>query len=95
MIIISIKKNHPITPKQVVNVYDLGYFGVEKDFPEQLSSLPYKKKRNQDELSQEEKEYNKIHSKKRIVIEHVYLQYPYGITGVFSNAATVTGLDKK
>ncbi|MER5174307.1 MAG: transposase family protein, partial [Candidatus Nitrosocosmicus sp.] len=30
----------------------------------------YKKKRNQEELSQEEKEYNKIHSKKRIVIEH-------------------------
>ena len=44
---------------------------VEKDFPEQLSALPYKKKRNQEELSQEEKEYNKIHSKKkRIVIEH-------------------------
>jgi hypothetical protein len=58
-------------PKDVVNVYDLGYLGVEKDFPaEQLSSLPYKKKRNQKELSEEEKEYNKIHSKKRIVIEH-------------------------
>ncbi len=24
-------------PKQVVNVIDLGYLGVEKDFPEQLS----------------------------------------------------------
>ncbi|MER5175924.1 MAG: hypothetical protein ABJB76_04180 [Candidatus Nitrosocosmicus sp.] len=43
---------------------DLGYLGVEKDFPEQLSSIPHKKKRNQN-LSQEEKEYNKIHSKKR------------------------------
>ncbi len=32
------KKNHPIIPKQVVNVIDLGYLGVEKDFPEQLSS---------------------------------------------------------
>ena len=63
------KKNHPVTPKDVENVYDLGYLGVEKDFPEQLSSLPFKKKRNQ-ELSQEEKEYNKNHSKKRIVIEH-------------------------
>ncbi|MER5174492.1 MAG: transposase family protein, partial [Candidatus Nitrosocosmicus sp.] len=30
----------------------------------------YKKKRNQKDLSQEEKEYNRIHSKKRIVIEH-------------------------
>ena len=43
------KKNHPVTPsKQVVNVVDLGYLGVEKDFPEQLSALPYKKKRNQE-----------------------------------------------
>ena len=41
------KKNHPVTPKQVVNVVDLGYLGIEKDFPEQLSALPYKKKRNQ------------------------------------------------
>jgi hypothetical protein len=63
------KKNRPITPKQVVNVVDLGYLGVEKDYPEQLSALPYKKKRNY-ELSQEEKEYNKNHSKKRIVIEY-------------------------
>jgi hypothetical protein len=46
-------------------VIDLGYIGVEKDFPEQLlSALPYKKKRNY-EMSQEEKEYNKIHSNKR------------------------------
>ncbi len=63
------KKNHPIIPKDVLNMYDLGYLGIEKDFPEQLSALPYKKKKNQ-ELSQEEKDYNKIHSTKRIVIEH-------------------------
>ena len=64
------KKNHPIVPNQVINVLDLGYLGIEKDFPEQLSALPYKKKRNQQELSEEEKEYNKFHSRKRIVIEH-------------------------
>jgi hypothetical protein len=63
------KNNHSIIPDQVVNVFDLGYLGVEKDFPEQLSALPYKKKINQS-LSEEEKEYNKFHSKKRIVIEH-------------------------
>jgi len=63
------KKNHPVIPKQVVNVVDLGYLGIETDFPEQLSALPYKK-RYQEDISQEEKEYNKIHSKKRIVIEH-------------------------
>ncbi len=49
------KKNHSIIPKQVVTVVDLGYLGVEKDFPEQLSALPDRKKRNQD-LSHEEKE---------------------------------------
>ncbi len=63
------KNNHPFTPKQVVNVIDLAYLSVETDFPEQLSALPYKRKRNC-ELSAEEKGYNKIHSKKRIVIEH-------------------------
>ncbi len=41
------KKNHPIIPKDVLNMYDLGYLGVEKDFPEQISALPYKKKKNQ------------------------------------------------
>ena len=63
------KNNRPVTPKQVVNVIDLGYLGVEKDFPEQLSALPHKKKKNQD-LSQEEIESNKNHSKKRIIVEH-------------------------
>ncbi len=66
------KNHHPATPKQVVSVFDLGYLGIEKDFPRQLSALPYKKKRNQQELSAEqEKEYNQYHSKKRIVIESI------------------------
>ena len=29
----SYKKNHSVTPKQVVNVVGLGYLGIEKDFP--------------------------------------------------------------
>ena len=62
------KENHPITPKDVLNVFDLGYLGVEKDFPEQMSSIPIRKKRQQ-HLSQEERERNKSHSIKRIVIE--------------------------
>ncbi len=65
------KNNHPITPKKVVNIFDLGYLGVEKDFPEQLLSIPNRKKRNL-ERTQQEKEYNKNHSKKRIVIEHTF-----------------------
>ena len=63
------KKNHPVTSKDVVNVFELGHLGVEKDCPEQLSSLPKRKKRNLD-LSKEEREYNKDIAKKRIVIEH-------------------------
>ena len=64
------KNNHPVTPKQVVNIFDLGYLGIEKDFPAQLSSIPNRKKRNMQQLSDDHKEYNKSHAKKRIVIEH-------------------------
>ena len=36
-----IKRTILLLHKQVVNVFDLvGYLGVEKDFPEQKSSLP-------------------------------------------------------
>ncbi len=80
------KKNHPVTPKQIVSVFDLGYLGVGKDYPEQLSSLPYKKKKDQ-ELSAEEKECNKSHSKKRMVIEHTICRMKkYRIMGdIFRN----------
>ncbi len=74
MIMIFIKKNYPVIPNKVVNVFDLGYLGVEKDYPKQTSSIPNRKKRNQQKLSQEETEYNKNHSKKRIVIEHTICQ---------------------
>jgi hypothetical protein len=64
------KKNHPDIPKEVVSMFDLGFLGVQKDFPEQKSCLPIKRKKNQT-LTEVEEEYNKNHSKrKRIVIEH-------------------------
>ena len=63
------KKNHPVTPKQVVSVFDLGYLGVEKDFPEQISSLPNKKKRSQ-ELSVEQEAYNNHGQAKKRIIWH-------------------------
>jgi hypothetical protein len=50
-------------------MFDLGFLGVEKDFPGQLSSLPIKKEKGR-ELTTEEREYNRNHSAKRIVIEH-------------------------
>jgi hypothetical protein len=64
------KEYRPATPNQVVNVFDLGYLGIENDFPEQKSSLPFRKKRNLDLSEEEEREYNKDHAKRRIVIEH-------------------------
>ncbi len=66
------KKNHPVTPsKQVVNVFDLGYLEVEKDFPEQLSSRYHIKEKKPTRAVPRRKRENRIHSnKKRIVIEH-------------------------
>ena len=63
------KEDQPQTPSQVENVVDLGYLGCEKDFSTVKYSLPIKKKRNM-ELTEEEKEYNKNHSRQRVIIEH-------------------------
>ncbi len=63
------KSNRPMTPKDVENVFDLGFLGVEKDFPEQKSSLPFKKNKGKP-LPVEEKEYNRIHARARVLIEH-------------------------
>jgi hypothetical protein len=64
------KKNHPDIPKDVMDMYDLGFLGVENDFSaaEQKSSLPIKKEKGC-ELTTGEKEFNRSHSRKRIVIE--------------------------
>jgi hypothetical protein len=50
------KGSHPCTPKQVVNVLDLGYLGVEKDFPEQLYLYYYPKGKEINELSNEKEQ---------------------------------------
>jgi len=63
------KKNHAGIPKEVVSMFDLGFLGVEKDYPEQKSSLPVKKEKDC-ELTLQEKGHNKNHSRKWIVIEH-------------------------
>ena len=64
------KKNYPVIPKDVISMYDLGFLGVEKDFPKQKSSLSIKKEKGYEHTVQQ-KEYNHNHSKGRIVIEHV------------------------
>ena len=75
------KHNHPITPVQVENVFDLGYMGVQNDFPTVKSVLPVKKKKNSN-LSNEERTYNRKHSELRIIVEHAICRIKkFGIMG--------------
>lgn len=64
-----LKIKHPVLSEELMVFYDLGYLGVEKDFPKQISILPYKKKKGK-ELTISQKEWNKIQSKIRIKVEH-------------------------
>ena len=64
------KNKHPTTPLQVKSVLDLGYLGVQNDFPTVKSVLPFRKKRKKGELSNEEKKHNRKHSKLRVIVEH-------------------------
>lgn len=57
------KRNHPVTPSQVDNIVDLGYLGIEKDYPTIKSVLPIRKKKNT-LLSNDDVRYNKNHSSK-------------------------------
>ena len=77
------KNNHPITPIQVENVFDLGYMGVKNDFPTVKSVLPFRKKRKKSELSNKEKKYNRKHSKLRVIVEHTISRIKkFGIMGI-------------
>ena len=76
------KNNHPITPIQVENVFDLGYMGVKNDFPTVKSVLPFRKNRKKGELSNEEKKHNRKHSKLRVIVEHTVSRIKkFGIMG--------------
>ena len=83
------KHNHPVTPLQVENIFDLGYLGVEKDFPTVKSVLPIRKRRN-NMLSYEETTYNKKHSQLMTIIEHtICRRKKFGIMGTrFRNKVT-------
>jgi hypothetical protein len=65
--------NHPITPIQVENVFDLGYMEVQNDYHTVKSVLPVKKKKN-NHLLKEEKIHNKNQSQLRIIVEHTYAE---------------------
>ena len=75
------KDEHPVTPSQVKNYFDLGYHGIENDFPDLKAVLPIKKKRNI-ELTKKEKRYNKRHSRQRVIVEHTICRIKkFGIMG--------------
>ena len=76
------KNKHPTTtPPQVENILDLGYMGVQNDYPTVKSVLPFRKKRKS-ELSDEEKRHNRKHSKLRIIVEHTVSRIKkFGIMG--------------
>jgi hypothetical protein len=80
------KNNHPITPIQVENVFDLGYLGVQNDFPTVKSVLPVRKKKNV-VLSGEETIFNRKHSQLRMIVEHTICKIKkFGImSGKFRN----------
>ena len=65
----SYKKNHPVTPKEVINVFDLGYLGVEKDFPDKISSIQNRKEKPK-RVGQGGKRVQPESLRKRIVMEH-------------------------
>lgn len=56
-----------LNEKKIGGKLDSGYQGVQKELDN--ASIPYKKSKNH-ELTEEEKEYNRILSSKRIKIEH-------------------------
>jgi DDE superfamily endonuclease len=75
------KNKHPTTPLQVENILDLGYLGAKNDFPTVKYVLPFRKKRKS-ELSDEEKRYNRKHSKLRVIVEHTVSRIKkFGIMG--------------
>jgi hypothetical protein len=59
-----------IIPKNTKLYLDSGYQGVQKDFSDLNSSIPYKRTRNGQPLTRSQKIQNKKQRKIRVVIEH-------------------------
>ncbi len=53
-----------------MRIMDLGYYGVEDDYPNLNFMLPYKKGKG-GTLTDTEKKFNKMLSRMRIAVEHV------------------------
>ncbi len=74
------KHSHPYLPDRVLQYFDLGYLGIKDDYPKLNCVLPIKRKNpgrgkigvKAEELSEEQKAFNKALSKERVVVEHTY-----------------------
>lgn len=75
------KRSHPQLPDNVELDLDLGYLGVRDDYPNLNCALPFKKKNpgrgkvgvGAQELSVEQKAFNKVLASERVVVEHTNL----------------------
>jgi len=63
------EKGPPPIPSDVEIGVDLGYLGIEKDYPDMNVKIPVKKPKCK-ELTSKEKRYNKKLRKERVVVEH-------------------------
>lgn len=73
------RERHPDLPKEVQRVFDLGYKGVTKGFPELNCVHPFKRKgaggrghrgRKAEPLTPEQRRFNTELSRTRVVVEH-------------------------
>jgi hypothetical protein len=58
-------------PQKTCLRFDSGYQGIKEDSPNHYIVLPTKKPKGKD-LSPSAKEHNRINSKRRVIVEHVY-----------------------
>ncbi len=63
-----------IIPKQSKCYLDSGYQGIQKDFPDLNSVIPFKRAKNHQKLTRSEKIQNKKQRKVRVKVEHTISQ---------------------
>ena len=72
------RQNHPDLPKEVEQGFDRGYDGIKNYFPGLECAIPFKRRghgrghrgEKAEDLTSEQKRYNKDLSKARVVVEH-------------------------
>lgn len=63
------EKGPPLIPPEVEVGVDLGYLGIEKDYPDMNVNIPVKKPKGK-ELTKKQKRQNKKQRKERVIVEH-------------------------